>query len=444
MTASAKIELDHEWAPYQADVLEALRRDDLDLVVMRTGYGGGKSITGSRWIHRTALQYGGEYLVMAPSFQEGGDATYRVFFDELPGAHTIPNDADGDPENSPVVAGYNDNKKRLTYANGAIARLGSADKWNRYAGAEFNGIWCDEPAHYQADLYDLHEMLISRQRTPEGPNITLWTSTGAGYDQYYDITERKVSADGDALSWASRLHVIVASSLDNPFLNEKEKLREQFEGTPREDQALHGGFAAAQGLVYPSFSREHHVVDADRVAELVSEDADPIYGYDSGWDHPRVLVEWYPTHHDQWLATDSYYQSERPFEHLCDPRDRSGWVYDEGKPRTTVYCEHEPEHIQKFIAAGFHAEKANKSLDTGIPYIRGRLERDGEGRPGLLVSDACTELIQEFFSYKQEHVGKSDDVPDHTLDASRYALYTHEQRGTGDVTQSKHSLGGIT
>jgi hypothetical protein len=33
-------------------------------------------------------------------------------------------------------------------------------------------------------------------------------------------------------------------------------------------------------------------------------------------------------------------------------------------------------------------------------------------------------LIQEFLSYQEEHVGKSG-APDHALDASRYALFTH-------------------
>lgn len=423
-----QLRVEHEWAPYQAEVLSHLQSGEYDLVVLRTGYGGGKSVLGARWIHRTAWRYGGEYLAMATSFQEGGPGTYRVFFEELPGEDTVPNDATGDPENSPIVAGYNSVKKRLTYVNGATVRLGSADKWNRYAGAEFNGIWCDEPAHYgTTDLYDLWEMLISRQRTEAGPNVTLWTSTGAGFNQYYDITERGVDEDDEPLPWRDRMKVVVASSLDNPFLEEKQKLRAQFEGTPREDQALHGGFSAARGLVYKNFNRQDHVVPEAQVPDLVPDDAQPIYGYDAGWDNPRVLVEWYPTHHDQWIATRCYYESERPFEHLCDPAEDQGWVYRHDVPRTKIYCEHEPEHIRKFSRAGFHAVKAHKDLDTGIPYMRGLLELKGEPpRPGLLVSDACSELVQEFFSYKEEQVGKSG-AQDHALDASRYALHTHNR-----------------
>lgn len=100
--------------------------------------------------------------------------------------------------------------------------------------------------------------------------------------------------------------------------------------------------------------------------------------------------------------------------------------YEQDIPRTVVYYEHEIEHIQKFSQAGFKAIKAEKDLDEGIPFVRDLLEVKGDPeRPGLLVSDRCVELNQEFQSYKEEHVGKTGDVPDHVLDASRYALFTH-------------------
>lgn len=434
--SGSRLQVDHQWTSYQADTLRELASGESDLVVLRTGYGGGKSVLGARWIHRTALSLphdeGGEFLVLAPDYQKGGPATYRVFFDELPGEHTVPNDAQGDPENSPIVAGYNANEKRLTYVNGVVTRLGSADRWNRYAGSEFNGIWADEPAHYDTtDLYDLHEMLVSRQRTQAGPNVTLWTSTGNGYNQYYDITERQVTADGEPLPWADRMTVIVGSALDNPFLAEKDKMLAQFEGTSREAQALHGGFAAAEGLVYNRFSRELHVVPEADVADLLDKHADPIYGYDHGWNDPRVVIQYRRTNYGQWVATDLFHRSESVIEDVIDPDTGHGWLAD--KQKGTIYCEHEPEHIEKFRRAGWSAEKANKNLDEGIPHVRGLLDTDDSGRPGLLVSDRCVELVQEFLSYQEEHVGTSK-AQDHCCDASRYALFTHMNTPEQSVT----------
>jgi hypothetical protein len=428
---SSTADISWQWADYQRDARDELEAGDVDLVVLRTGYGGGKSITGAQWIHRGALTDGAgesKSLVLAQDYAKGKSTTYSVFFETLPGDDTNPFE-DGDPENSPIVATWHQNDKRLTYITGHTAFLGGADKWSRFAGAEFCRIWCDEVGHYppQTDLYRLHEMLVTRQRTDAGPNTTLWTSTGNGFNQFYDITERQVDRDGEELAWRDRMTVIQASTEDNPFLPDGalDKIRSQFVGTERVEQGLHGGFAAAEGLVYDRFSRQTHVKSQSWLQDHVDWNAPPIYGYDAGWNHPRVLVQWRPTHADQWAATRLYYVTDKEFGHLCDPSDGTGWVYEQDIERGRLYAEHEPEHIQKFDRAGFDAVKANKSLDEGIPHVRGLLETDDTGRPGLVVGDGLTELIQEFQSYKEDHVGSSRDVPDHAMDALRYALFTH-------------------
>lgn len=420
-----------EWGFWDAQLraLDALYSGDYDVVVFRGGYGSGKSVLGSRWITEVALATpGSDNLVMAQDTAKGGPTTYKVFFEQLPGANTVP-DEGGDPANSPLVEDYHRRDRRLTLFNGAIIRLGSADRWNRYAGGEFNAIWCDEVAHYETtDLYKLNRMLISRQRTEQGPNVTLWTSTGNGYNQFYDFVEVQETPDGDPLP--TRITNVVADSRNNPFLNEVEKLKRQFEDTAVEAQGLAGGFAADEGRVYQRFSRPRHVRPRSEIAPDLVEGW-RIYGYDAGWDDPRVVVEIGKTHHDQLAVLDHYYEEGAPIEAVVDPdgvRPDEPWLA--GKPDGTVYSEHEPEHIRKFRRAGWEAVKAEKSLDEGIPHVRGRLDVDQEDRPGLLVADECSALIKEFLSYKEDHVGTTK-AEDHALDALRYALFTHSQRAGG-------------
>lgn len=413
----------------QLETIDAVRSGENDLVVFRGGYGSGKTILGTRLTIETALEVPkSDNLILAPDSAKGGPTTYKVFFEQLPGEDTVP-DEGGEPENSPIVDSYNRNKSRVTLFNGSVIRLGSADVWNRYAGAEFNFVYADEVAHYEnTNLYDLHEMIVSRQRTEEGPNISLWTSTGNGFNQFYDITERHVGEDDEPLAWSDRMEVIVASSLQNPFLNEKDKMRSQFEGTERETQALHGGFAAATGLVYPQFSRSTHIADP---GQLKIRDDWRMYGYDHGWNDPRVLLEIGKTPHDQYVIVDSFYASETKVS------DAVSWLTDNGKPHGTIYCEHEPEHQEEFKEAGYSAEPAIKDLDEGIPEVRERLETDSEGRPGLLVSESCTDTIQEFLSYQEDEVGTAR-AEDHAMDALRYAVMGDTRVGSGDsfmVTQ---------
>ena len=416
----------------QLEAFEAIESGKYDVVVFRTGYGGGKTILGSDWLHTVAVEVPkSDNLAIAPDYAKGGPGTFKTVFDRLPGEHTIP-DEGGDPENSPIIKKYHAVDRRLTYVNGSIVRLGSADKWNRYAGSEFNAIWCDEPAHYDnTDLYDLTEMLTSRQRTERGPNVMLWTSTGSGFNEYYDITERQIAYDENGeemeLPWKDSLKVIVRSSLDNPWLEEKEKLIRQFEGTERAKQALYGGFAAPTGLVYGDFSRERHVIPETEAYALVSGDW-RMYGYDHGWGDPRVVLEIAKTSYGQYLVVDSFYRSETEYQKAVE------WLVENDKPEGTVYAEHEPEHQEAFKRAGYDCEPAIKDLDEGIPAVRDYVDwrDDPEDRPGLLVSDRCVDLIKEFQSYKEEDVGSKRAV-DHALDALRYAImgdtYTEDRTG---------------
>jgi hypothetical protein len=438
MSTASATTVEYKWTNYQAHVRDTLEAGDVDLVALRTGYGGGKSRCGGQWIHRGAVadtEGVGESLVLAQDYQKGKSTTYSVFFKILPGEDTNPF-KDGDPENSPIVETWHSNDKRLVYVTGHVAWLGGADKWNRFAGGEYCRIWCDEVGHYppNTDLYELHEMLITRQRTEVGPNTTLWTSTGNGFNQFYDITERQVTADDEELPWADQMEVVVASTEHNTLLppDGLEKIRRQFKGTAREEQGLHGGFAAAEGLVYDGFTRNTHVAPADDLADRLVEGR-AIYGYDAGWNDPRVVVDVRQTHTGQWVVWDHYYQTESRLAEVVDPDDalegNRAWML--GRPDGPVYAEHEPSHIQQFRKAGWSAVKAEKSLDGGIDHVRDRLSTD-EGRPGLVVTERCTDLIQEFLSYNEEHVGKNG-AKDHALDALRYALFTHTpvERDTG-------------
>lgn len=427
--------MDLQWGFWDAQLkaLQALEGGKYDVVVFRGGYGSGKSILGARWLIEKALEIPkSDNLIIAPDSQKGGPTTYKVFFEQLPGEDTVP-DEGGEPENSPIVEDYNRNESRLTLFQGAVIRLGSADVWNRYAGGEFNSIWCDEVAHYEhTDLYDLNRMLLSRQRTERGPNVTLWTSTGNGYNQFFDFVEKQVTPDGDELP--TRLINIVADSRNNPFLNEKEKLVRQFEGTQKEEQGLAGGFAAAEGLVYSSFSRPLHVRPR---SEIQTTGGWRLYGYDYGFKDPRVLLEIGKTPADQYVVLDMYYEAEQPVENLVDPDDGTGWAI--GKPTGELYSDHEPEHIQKFRDAGFEAYAATKDIDEGIDEVRSVLEPDPalDGEPGLLIADDCTPLIQEFQSYKEDDVG-TKRATDHALDSLRYAImgdrYVEDDTNSGSGT----------
>ncbi|WP_254861431.1 hypothetical protein [Halovivax gelatinilyticus] len=445
------------WGPQQA-CLEALESEEVDIVANLGGYASGKTIFGARWTIAQALAHpGSRFLAMGMTFSEARNTTFRNLCEQLPGDRTelLTRSFNG-PEQSPIVADFNRSEYRLTLTNDTTIILGSADTWNRYAGDAFGGIWLDEPSHYQTDLHDLLEMVGSRLRGVDGPKVQCWTLTGNGYNDAWEILEQRQDSTGNPIGL--EIELIRSSTLENPYLDAGtvERFKRQYDGTERETQTLHGGFAEAEGLVYSDFRRDTHVIPHADARDRVADDW-RAYGYDAGWNDPRVLVEVGKTPYDQLVVLDEFYESE------CHLDDAIEWL--DSRPRGIIYGDHAPDDLDRFRRAGYDATAATRNLDAGIAEVRRRLESDGrrpirttpsvvtfvgsprqieaqqaeyrrtrakeaqaqaaareaapEGAVGLLVSDRCERLVREFHGYKGEHVGKSG-AQDHALDALRY------------------------
>ena len=416
----------------QRETLESVDSGDHDVVAFLAGYGSGKSVFGARWLLAQALEYpGSRFLAMGVDFQKARDTTYPKLFAQLPGTRTtLTTSSYNGPETSPLVADYNRQDHRLTLVNDSVITLGSADKYSRYAGAEFGAVWMDEPSHYGDVLHELTGMITTRLRGVDGPKTQLWTLTGEGFNAAWEILEKRQDGDGDPIG--IDIDVVTASVLDNPYLTEgdKQRFKRKYEGTAKEEQALHGGFAAATGLVYQNFTRDQHVIEHSAAVDQLeaSEESDRwrIYGYDAGWKDPRVLLEIGRTDYGQLVVLDEFHASGTHVE------DAIRWLRENTKPKGYIFAEHEPADIQKLKKAGYGATKAEKSIDAGISELRRRLETDDHDRVGLLVSERCQNLIREFLGYKEEHVGTSQ-ATDHCLDALRYAVMGVGRRGgSGD------------
>lgn len=374
----------------QRDCLGLLADGEHDIVGFLGGYRSGKSVTGARWLLTQALRHPDtRFLAMGTTYSEAVSTTYRVLFEQLPGerTHLVTSSFNG-PEHSPLVADYNRAEHRLTLANDSVIVLGSADKWSRYAGEEFGAAWLDEPSHYGNVLHDLLEMVSTRLTADSGPKVQFWSLTGNGYNAAWEVLEKQEDVDGDTLGHTVEL--VRASVLDNPYIaaEDKDRLERQFEGGGREDQALHGGFQAAKGRVYSGFQRDVHVIEHPIARDRVDSDW-RMYGYDAGWNDPRVLLEIGKTSYGQLVVLDEFHRSE------CHVEDAIDWLAERSKPSGTIYCEHVPDEVQKLRRAGWQAVEADKDIDSGISNVRKRFETDENGRTGLLISERCTNLIHE-------------------------------------------------
>lgn len=429
--------LRYEFWQKQQETLAYLESGRYDIVAFLAGYRSGKTVSGARWLISNALKHGSSrWLAVGVSFEQAKSTTYRVLFEQLPGERTalLTTDHNG-PEQSPIVADYNRQDHRLTLINDSIIQLGSADKWSRYAGDEYSAIWLDEPSHYGPELYDMREMLSTRLSADRGPGTMYWSLTGNGFNSAWSILEQREDAGGDPIN--DRIKVVRGSVLENPFVasDKKAKFQRQFGGTGREQQALHGGYANQEGLVY-GVRRGDQILPSDAFGRGLPpiDDGYRVYGYDAGWKNPRTIVELGRTVGDHDLVVlDEFYQSKVHVD------DAIAWLDENDKPDGVIAAEHEPSDIDDFESNGWIAKPADKSLEPGIADVRRRFNPP-EGRPSLYVSEQCENLVRELYSYKEDDVGASN-VEDHACDALRYAVRcveNGEDGGIGLATVSTH------
>jgi hypothetical protein len=439
---------------------------EFDITAFLGGFGSGKTTTGARLLITLAQAHpGSKHAAMAIDFQKGNETTFEELFKNLPGprTHILTSNFNG-PEQSPIVADYNRNDHRLTFTNDSIIRLASADHPQSVIGDEFQSVWLDEPSKYHPSekLFEIAlDVVPSRLRSFEPQYGQFWSLTGNGYNAAYRILRERVNASNEELG--TEIFVKRASMLNNPYLSDavKERQRRQYAETSVEEQALHGGFAAAEGLVYDLNREEHirpldiHETDNERHIAVDLWDGrtvpvDPeyrIYGYDHGWHpDPRAVIELGRTvGGNRLVALDEFMRTKSPLP------ESMRWLGP--KPGGVIACEHMPEDIEELNSGSedapqydpreFEAIEANKSLDAGIPKVSGWLNPSDENGeplpPELLIADRCEELVNEFFSYKQEGIGaKSAD--DHLLDCLRYAIMAVED---GDDVPSSMGFGSI-
>lgn len=97
-----------------------------------------------------------------------------------------------------------------------------------------------------------------------------------------------------------------------------------------------------------------------------------------------------------------------------------GRVYPLFSRRANVGVMEIPEHAQRLRAIDW-GETKSAYVVLWLAYIK--------GPPGFLVHPSCTGTIKEFLGYRNDDHGRPQKDNDHTCDAVRYAVVTHNLKG---------------
>jgi PBSX family phage terminase large subunit len=303
---------------------------------------------------------------------------------------------------------WNKSDNEIVLHTGGRILLRTASNPSSLLGATLGWAVGDEVALWPKQAYDY---LQGRLSDPRGPRQVVFTFTpkGTAHWTYGLLSESRAGLD-----------VVRATSHDNPTLP-----ADYFERVDREygrgsliwRQEVLGEYVAFEGLVYPQFDVETHVVQVPEDIRFVSV----VGGVDWGWTNPGVLlVGGLDADGVLWIV-EEVYASEQTIE----------WWVDRARELTekwgvlTWYCDpSEPHNIHAFQREGLPATKAVNEIVPGLAAVGGRLYANT-----LRISLECTHLRSETLTYcfKQSRDGvirpdQPATVNDHAMDAERYLV----------------------
>lgn len=315
-----------------------------------------------------------------------------------------------------VDARYYAGKREMNIWGRRIFIVGCDDRSaeSKIRGATFGGAYVDEATEIPDCVFN---QLIARCMIGDA---RIFATTNPSSPFHWLKTEF-IDGNPDVLSWAFRLD-------DNPLLTDSEKdyLKRQYKGIWYK-RYIDGLWVQAEGAVYDFFNIDEHTIDFPRsTAEYY------ICGIDYGTTNACSFVlvgvnrSKYP---NIWVEDEYYYDSKVKQRQKTDSEygdDLERFIAN--KPVKSIYIDPSAAsfklELQRRGVQGL-IDADNEVLD-GIRFV-GDCINNGQ----LKIASKCVNMLKEIQSYVWDErslktgIDKPVKENDHSLDALRYAIYTH-------------------
>ena len=204
-------------------------------------------------------------------------------------------------------------------------------------------------------------------------NITWFESRHIDNPEIYDQSTKKVLDNGE----------VVADILESG--KSRIDVLKNLTGIER-DRLYLGKWVAAEGLVYPEFNADIHVVDP------VDDGGERMLIFDFGYVHPMVVL-WVKVDEDQrMIVTREIYRTKVLVEEIAEEVMNITW--EAGEWISAVVCDHDAEDratLEKhFGTETIPAIKGRNSISGGINMVKQRLKIQHDGRPRLMIASDAT------------------------------------------------------
>ena len=308
-----------------------------------------------------------------------------------------------------------------------------------WQGLDLYHIWIDEFPLIKEEVYHELSTRLANQGgclqltgTPRGPN---WAKKLI-FDEY-----NNGSPLIDFFTW---------KTVDNPYFP-REHLEELRRTQPKRyfDRTFEASWDTFEGQVWEDFLEQIHVQPRTDYTFTLPNGremgrgpkkvrlAETFAGVDWGYENPGVICVLGVSSSGNRYALDLVYK-----DHL-EVYNRPGmdsWVRrgQEMKAKwdiNTFFCDpSEPEHIKQFRNGGMKAYPAKNEVQPGLQCVARYMKVEEEtSRTRFYIMGDMREMIDEVQYYHlREGTEDPEKVNDHSCDALRYGLYSHEKVGSFD------------
>ncbi len=326
---------------------------------------------------------------------------------------------------------------------GGLSRLGfksCESSREKFQGADLDFVWFDEEP--PLDIYEECRMrLLDRNGIIFGTMTPLKGLTWV-YDRIYVNSRRDPEVFSIFMEWA-----------DNPFLS-KEAVRAMTASMSKEEleSRRYGRFAGKEGLVYPEFQPEVHIIKPFTPPPSMQD----ILSIDPGLKNP-LSCHWYARDADDNVyVVAEHYEAEKSVEYharkIREISDGLRWKRTaDGKIQALIDSAANQKTLSSaksvtelFTENGIRViPKVNKDTFAGINKVKSML-RSADGTPRLFIAENCVNLIREIKNYRYGSGDSPVKRDDHAMDEMRYYLMsgTRSLAEPTDMERDKSRLYG--
>lgn len=290
----------------------------------------------------------------------------------------------------------------------------------RFQGSSLDFVWFDEEP--PEDIYDECRMRVLDKRGDIFGTMTPLKGLTFVYERIYLNPKNDPEIWYEFMEWA-----------DNPYLSKSEiaLLESTLDETTLQSRR-YGKFCAREGLVYPEFDEDVHVIPPFRVPETWQD----TISIDPGLRNP-LSAHWYAVDFDGnvYVVAEHYRAGADVDEHaaaILSISEKLGWKHDaKGRVHAIIDAAAEARTLasQKSVTELFAergvlaSPRVDKDVFAGIAQVKSYLSRKNNF-PNLYIFASCTNLIREFKGYFWGNGESPVKRDDHAMDELRYYLMT--------------------